>query len=69
MRLYPKEVPSQEPRSQPKPATLSCGQAAALLRVHARSVARWCALGRLPAKRTAGGHWRIPRGALADYIE
>lgn len=62
-------VPLQEPRSQPMPGALRVGQVAKLLRVSPRSVNRWALAGKIPATRTRGGHWRIDRAALANFLE
>lgn len=43
---------------------LSVSAAADLLGVHADTVRRWTADGKLPVVRTAGGHRRIPRAAI-----
>jgi excisionase family DNA binding protein len=41
------------------PAWLTAGQAAALLHVSAKTVARWASQGRLQHRRTLGGHRRF----------
>lgn len=43
---------------------LSDREAAEALRVHVRTVQRWCAKGALPGAYKAGRRWRIPRASL-----
>jgi excisionase family DNA binding protein len=47
-----------------KPVLLSTGQAARLCSVTPDTVLKWVKSGRLPARRTAGGHFRIARPDL-----
>jgi len=46
-----------EPEDDPD---LSTGAVAQLLGVDRRTVTGWCIAGRVTARRTPGGHWRIP---------
>jgi molybdopterin-binding protein len=48
-------------------ASLTVGQAAELLGVSADTVRRWADDGRLPSRRTAGGHRVIDGRALAKF--
>ncbi len=43
---------------------LTTGQAAKLCSVTSDTILKWIRKGRLPAKRTAGGHFRVARGDL-----
>jgi len=47
---------------------LRTGEAARLAGVGLNTVKRWIAAGRLPAVRTPGGHWRIPRKAFERFL-
>lgn len=38
---------------------MTAAKAAIILGVHKSTVSRWIAAGRLPAKRSPGGHYRI----------
>ena len=52
---------------QPKPSEpkhLTASQAAALLQVSPKTVSRWAKEGRLPFRRTLGGHRRYPEAAI-----
>src|SRR5712691_9707043 len=48
------------------PDELSPSQAAARIGATTRSVQRWIAIGRLPARRV-GGRWRVASGALDAF--
>ena len=48
---------------------LSTGEAAELCSVTRDTVLKWIAAGRLPAKRTAGGHHRIPHHSLIPILQ
>ena len=59
--MYLPQPPNHTP---PRVKYLTAGQAADLLGVNRRTVARWCESGRIEAHRTAGGdvrggNWRI----------
>ncbi len=43
---------------------LSDKEVARALRMHPRSIQRWCQAGKLPGAYKAGRSWRIPRSAL-----
>jgi len=43
-------------------------QVARAIRVSESSVKRWCDRGVIPTERTAGGHRRIPIGAMLDFL-
>jgi excisionase family DNA binding protein len=45
---------------------MSTGQAARLCAVKPDTVLKWIKSGRLPATRTAGGHYRVAKGALRN---
>ena len=45
---------------------ISTGEAAKMLRVSPKTVARWAKNGRLPHIMTLGGHRRFPRSAVAE---
>ena len=45
---------------------ISTGEAAKMLRVSPKTVARWAKNGRLPHILTLGGHRRFPRSAVAE---
>ncbi len=47
---------------------LTTGQAAALCSVTPDTVLKWVNSGKLPARRTAGGHCRIARRALMEML-
>ena len=47
---------------------LTTRQVAAELQVSESSVKRWCDLGLIPTQRTAGGHRRILRGGLQEFL-
>jgi excisionase family DNA binding protein len=52
---------SQSPRRAPRVATfLRSAEAAAILQVSPKTVARWAQQGLLPCQRTLGGHRRYP---------
>lgn len=40
------------------------GEVAVYFRVDPKTVTRWCASGRLGAKKTPGGQWRIPASQI-----
>jgi excisionase family DNA binding protein len=48
---------------------VSTGQAAELCSVTPDTVLKWIKAGKLPANRTPGGHYRIPRETLLNVIE
>lgn len=48
---------------------VTTGQAAELCSVTPDAVLKWVKAGRIPANRTPGGHYRIPRQALFSIIE
>jgi excisionase family DNA binding protein len=50
------------------PEMLTPGELARLLHVNAKSVSRWCRMGRLHAVITPGGHRRIPLAAVLDLL-
>lgn len=43
-------------------------EVAAVFRVDAKSVTRWAKAGRIESIRTPGGHYRIPRSAVAEAL-
>jgi excisionase family DNA binding protein len=45
---------------------ISTGEAARMLRVSPKTVARWAKSGRLPHIVTLGGHRRFPRGSIDE---
>ena len=45
---------------------ISTGEAARILRVSPKTVARWAKDGRLPHLVTLGGHRRFPRGPIDE---
>ena len=58
---------SQSPRRAPSTATfLRSAQVAAILQVSPKTVARWAQQGRLPCRRTLGGHRRYPEPAIRE---
>ena len=55
----------QSPRPAPRAATfLRSAEAAAILQVSPKTVARWAQQGLLPCQRTLGGHRRYPEPAI-----
>ena len=57
----------QSPRRAPRVATfLRSAQVAAILQVSPKTVARWAQQGRLPCRRTLGGHRRYPELAIRE---
>ena len=57
----------QSPRRAPRAATfLRSAEAAAILQVSPKTVARWAQQGRLPCQRTLGGHRRYPELAIRE---
>jgi excisionase family DNA binding protein len=48
------------------PEMLTPGELARLLHVDAKTLSRWCRMGRLTADITPGGHRRIPLAAVLD---
>ena len=57
----------QSPRPAPSTATfLRSAEAAAILQVSPKTVARWAQEGRLPCQRTLGGHRRYPEPAIRE---
>jgi excisionase family DNA binding protein len=53
----------------PDTKLLSTGQAAKLLSVTPNTVLKWIKGGRLPAVRTAGGHYRVASEDLEDMVQ
>ena len=56
-------------RPEPSPATtphLRPAEAAELLGVHPKTVSRWAKEGRLPCRRTLGGHRRYPEHQIRE---
>jgi excisionase family DNA binding protein len=56
-------------RTRPQPGTqphLLPNEVAALLHVSPKTVARWATDGRLPCRRTLGGHRRYPEAAIRE---
>lgn len=51
------------------PELLTAGQVADLFGVDPKTVARWADQGRLPCRRTLGGHRRFPRAAVRQAAE
>ena len=60
----------QHARRAPSPATthLRAAQAAAILQVHPKTIARWATQGLLPYQRTLGGHRRYPEPAIRQLL-
>ena len=59
----------QSPRRAPRVATfLRSAQAAAILQVSPKTVARWAQQGRLPYQRTLGGHRRYPEPVIRELL-
>ena len=59
----------QSARRTPSPATtphLRTADVAGLLGVSPKTVARWAKEGRLPCRRTLGGHRRYPEVAIRE---
>jgi excisionase family DNA binding protein len=57
----------QSARRAPSTATfLRSAQVAAILQVSPKTVARWAQQGRLPCRRTLGGHRRSPEPAIRE---
>ena len=57
----------QSPRPAPSTASfLRSAQAAAILQVSPKTVARWAQQGLLPCQRTLGGHRRYPEPAIRE---
>ena len=55
------------PRHVPSAATfLRSAEAAAILQVSPKTIARWAQQGRLPYQRTLGGHRRYPEPAIRE---
>jgi excisionase family DNA binding protein len=55
----------QSPRPAPRAASfLRSAEAAAILQVSPKTVARWAQQGLLPCQRTLGGHRRYPEPAI-----
>ena len=48
---------------------LRASEAAALLRVSAKTVSRWAKQGRIPHVLTLGGHRRFPREAIESLAD
>lgn len=51
-------MPKANSQKPPPPEVLTSAEVAALYKVHAKTVTRWTADGRLPSFRTLGGHLR-----------
>lgn len=47
---------------------LTVGEIARILRVHPKTVARWCRTGQLDAMTTPGGHRRIPLATVVAFM-
>ena len=62
----------QHARPTPSPATattyLRAAQAAAILQVHPKTIARWSKQGLLRSQRTLGGHRRYPEPAIRQLL-
>jgi excisionase family DNA binding protein len=59
----------QSARHEPSPAStphLRPAEAAELLGVHPKTVTRWAKEGKLPFRRTLGGHRRYPEHAIRE---
>ena len=57
----------QSPRPAPRVTTfLRSAEAAEILQVSSKTVARWAKQGRLPCQRTLGGHRRYPGPAIRE---
>jgi excisionase family DNA binding protein len=55
----------QSARPAPSPATfLRSAEVAAVLQVSPKTISRWAQAGRLPFRRTLGGHHRYPADAI-----
>lgn len=51
------------------PDLFTPGEVARHFRVGTRTVSRWTRDSGLPSIRTSGGHRRIPRSAIAPYLQ
>jgi excisionase family DNA binding protein len=59
----------QSARPAPSAATfLRSAEVAAILQVSPKTVARWAQHGRLPFRRTLGGHRRYPEAAIRALL-
>ena len=57
----------QSPRHAPRVASfLRSAEAAVILQVSPKTVARWAQQGLLPCQRTLGGHRRYPEPAIRE---
>jgi excisionase family DNA binding protein len=54
---------------EPDDSYLTPAQAARLLHVSPRTIARWADQGRIPCLVTLGGHRRFPRGEVAAIAQ
>jgi len=52
----------------PEQRYLKTSEAAAILHVNAKTIARWAKEGRLPFQRTLGGHRRYPEAELREIM-
>ncbi len=53
----------------PRREYFSSGEIAKLCAVKRDSVVKWIRAGKLPANRTAGGHYRVPRSHLIEFMQ
>ncbi len=53
----------------PAPTYLHSSQVAALLHVSPKTVTRWAKQGKLPVRRTLGGHGRYPEAEIRALID
>ena len=67
MGSSPSAVPSRE-KDEARTSVLTTGQAAKLCAVSTDTVLKWIRKGRLKAFRTAGGHCRINRPDLQEWM-
>lgn len=60
---------TSEPRKQGEKAFLQPHEVAFICGVTPRTVSEWCRTGKLRARRTAGGHYRIPASEAETLLD
>jgi tRNA 2-thiouridine synthesizing protein E len=65
----PKTLKHNKARKSPDKVFVSTGSAAKLLSVSADTVLRWIKQGKLPARKTFGGHYRISRASIESMLK
>lgn len=60
---------ARRPYAAQQPTYLRTGQAAEILHVSPKTVARWIKEGKLPHRKTLGGHARLPEAEVRALVE